>query len=249
MAEEHEQDAPTRYIVSSGDVRPIPDPTQLTSTLVTASRDELRREVHFIQQILEGKITSVLEVLQSRLDGSDKAIVLLQTSQDRIPTQIVEQISTLQQLMEQRFITQQERFAGIQGQFIERDTRTEQIAQGNEKAINAALAAAKEAFQEQNRSSALAIAKSEAATMKSIDQLTALFQTAIAALSEQLGDLKERVLLIEGRTAGISSAQVAQTVVKSSEQTASGQTLAVIAIIAASMIGVVSIIVTIILKT
>lgn len=250
MADKSQEDAQSpKYIVTSGDVRPVPDPTQLTSTLVAASRDELRREIQFIQQIVEGKVTAVLNVLQARLDESDKAIILLRGTQDRLPDKIVTQINTLQQLMEQRFVTQQERFSGIQGQFIERDTRTEQIAQGNEKAINAALAAAKEAFQEQNRSQATAIGKSEAMTMKSIDQLTELFRTAIGAQGEQLSDLKERVLLIEGRTAGISSAQVAQTVVKTSEQASSGQTLTVVAIIAASMIGIVGIIVTIILKS
>lgn len=248
MAEPHATSDDTKYIVSSGDIRPVPDPTLLTSTLVAASRDELRREIHFIQQIMEGKIEAVLNIFQTRLDESDKAIVLLRAMQDRLPEKIVAQVAALQQLMEQRFITQQERFSGIQGQFSERDTRTEQIAQGNEKAINAALAAAKEAFQEQNRSQALAIAKSEAATMKSIDQLTALFQTAIAALSEQLGDLKERVLLIEGRTAGLSSAANTQRVVQSSEQASSSHMLGIIGLIAATLLGIASIIVAIILK-
>src|SRR5580658_3724506 len=78
-----------------------------------------------------------------------------------------------QRTMMERFHTVEVMFAGIQTQFIERDTRVEQTAKGSKEALDAALQAAKEAVGEQNKSNSVAIAKSEAATNKQMDQLSA----------------------------------------------------------------------------
>lgn len=73
--------------------------------------------------------------------------------------------------------THAEKLNRIQTQFRERDVRTERSSKDSEVAVDAALQAAKEAVGEQNKSSALAIAKSEAATTKEIDQLGGLINT------------------------------------------------------------------------
>jgi hypothetical protein len=98
-----------------------------------------------------------------------------------------------------------EKFRSIQTQFSERDTRTEQTSRDSKVAVDAALQAAKEAVAEQNRSSALAISKSEAATMKQIDQQSILIQTGTNASDGKINDLKDRVALLEGRDQGSSS--------------------------------------------
>src|ERR1035438_5626536 len=64
-----------------------------------------------------------------------------------------------------------QKFDAVKQQFEERDTRTEQAAQESRISLDAALAAAKEAVGEQNKSNALSIAKSEGATQKQIDAL------------------------------------------------------------------------------
>jgi len=121
---------------------PIPDPTVLTQRSTDAAKDELRREMQHIRQIME-----------TRMDAADKALILVQSYLDKLPEIRTMEIAQLQSLVEQRFqtenqqfVTVAERFKSIEVQFVERDTRTEQISQGNEKAINAALAAAKEAL-------------------------------------------------------------------------------------------------------
>jgi len=111
-----------------------------------------------------------------------------------------------------------ERFHSISTQFIERDVRTEQTSRDSKVAVDAALQAAKEAVGEQNRSSALAIAKSEAATVKQIDQQGLLIQTATGALNDKIEDIKDRLTRIEGMGVGQINAQTASQVEKSAQQ-------------------------------
>src|SRR5580658_3839354 len=91
-----------------------------------------------------------------------------------------------------------ERFTRVDTLFVEGDKRTQQLSAANSLALAAALQAAKEAVGEQNRSSALAIAKSEAATAESILQLRNLFETANRATNEKIDDFKSRLDKREG---------------------------------------------------
>jgi hypothetical protein len=168
---------PDLYPHSRADVRPVPDPTSLTTR-------QLHRE-----------LASVKEVIYTRLDGMDRAIVLFNESVTRVPTDTDKQIVHLRELHD-------EKFQSIAVQFLERDTRTEQTSRDSKVAVDAALQAAKEAVGEQNKSSALAIAKSEGATTKQIDQILALLQAATKASDDKFGDLKDRLNLIEGREMG-----------------------------------------------
>lgn len=164
--------------------RPVPDPTVLTSAALRMGLEALR------------------EVLETRLDGMDKAIELLQATSDKFPARIDEKIEALRGV-------QEEKFRSIQVQFAERDVRTDQTSRDSKVAVDAALQAAKEAVAEQNRSSALAIAKSEASTMKQIDQQGLLIQTTAKASDEKIDDIKERLTRIEGKGEGASNAKTA----------------------------------------
>jgi len=157
--------------------RPVPDPTVLTT-------DQLRRE-----------ITNTRQVIDVRIDSIEKAVLLLQTAIEKVPALIAADVSALRAL-------QDEKFNSIQTQFTERDIRTEQAARDSKVAVDAALQAAKEAVGEQNKSSALAIAKSEAATTKQIDQITILIDTMRKGLDDKIDDMKERLTSIEGQKRG-----------------------------------------------
>jgi len=209
----------------------------LFETNLTRVPTEVDKQISHVREVVDKMFSTVEERFSSiAIQFQERDIRVHQMSE------------ALDKNLQAALATVHQRFSTIDTQFVERDTRTEQIAQGSEKAINAALAAAKEAFQEQNRSSALAIAKSEAATMKSIDQLTTLFQTAIGGMGEQVGDLKGRVLLIEGRTVGLTAAQQTQQVVKTSEQASSSYTVTIIGLIVASIIGIGGLMVSILLR-
>ena len=175
------------------DIRPIPDPTVLTTQQLLAA-----------SAVLRDAIDAVRKVIETRLDGMDKAIELLRvTSTEKFPLMVESKVLNLKDLHD-------EKFKSIQTQFLERDTRTEQTSRDSKVAVDAALQAAKEAVGEQNKSSALAIAKSEAATTKQIDQIIALITTTTAGLNDKISDLKDRLTLIEGKGFGSATTATSQ---------------------------------------
>jgi hypothetical protein len=185
---------------------PRPDPSLMTTR-------QLQREVFALRELLEVKLGSNQQagelnraVLETRLDGMDKAIKLLQDTADKFPARIDEKIAALKEVHDQKFTaltdTHSEKFSSIQTQFKERDVRTEQSSKDSKVAVDAALQAAKEAVGEQNKSSALAIAKSETATTKQIDTLGTLIQTMTKSADEKIADVKDRLTRIEGRGEG-----------------------------------------------
>lgn len=158
-------------------IRPDPDPTVLTT------------------QALLREILNLKEIFETRVGAMDKAIVLLQTTSDRVPEWVEKAVGQLRELHD-------EKFGSIQTQFLERDTRTEQTSRDSKVAVDAALQAAKEAVGEQNKSNALAIAKSEAAFTKQIDQIGLLIQTTAKAVDDKIDDIKGRLTTIEGMKVG-----------------------------------------------
>lgn len=159
--------------------RPDPDPTVLTTA-------QTQREV-----------AALKELFDTRLDAMDKAIELLQAFADKSPT-----TAAVGQMVESLEKLHAEKFKSIETQFDERDTRTEQMAKVSDLAVNAAFAAAKEAVGEQNKSNALSIAKSEAATAKQIDGILASITTATKTSDDKFTDIKDRLTTIESQKKG-----------------------------------------------
>jgi uncharacterized coiled-coil protein SlyX len=159
---------------SSGNMLPIPDPTPLTTDMVL-------REVHALR-----------EVLDMRIAGNDRLIAMLQDSLAERAVVIRTQVDHLQQL-------QDEKFRSIQTQFVERDTRAEQTAKDSKVAVDAALQAAKEAVGEQNKSSSLAISKSESGTTKQIDQISINIATSNSNLNDKIDDVKGQQVILNGQ--------------------------------------------------
>src|SRR5579863_5690098 len=129
-----------------GDWRPIPDPTVLTT-------EQLRRE-----------LSALREILTARLDGMDRATVLLDETVNRTPTIIQTEISHVRELM-------QEKFAGVDQRFTERDIRFAQQNTANAAAVEAALRAARELGEAQSRANTLANAKTEESVAQQLKAL------------------------------------------------------------------------------
>jgi len=149
---------------------PVPDPTILTT-------QQLVREIAASREIVEAKY-------DTRLAAMDTATELNKQATDRIPTLICEKVAALEKL-------HNEKFASIEKQFVERDTRITDISVLNQKALDAALQAQKESA-----------GKTELSFTKQISDLTAQFQTQNKALDERLNDLKGRLDRGEGVTGG-----------------------------------------------
>jgi len=210
------------------DLRPIPDPTVLTTEAlrreVAALNEQINREIISTREYIELQIKALRELIEMRFAGNDKAVELLQVQTARIPNTIDDKFTA------QREITS-EKFASIQVQFMERDVRAEQTSKDSKTAVDAALQAAKEANLEQNKSSALAIAKSDASIAKQIDQLNLLIQTTARAGDEKNSDLKDRVTRLEGKNEGSIDT-------KTQQQSASSYMVAVVGLIIGTLIAI-----------
>lgn len=152
----------------SGDIRPVPDPTALTS-------QQLFRELGALRAIIE-----------TRLDGMDKALEVFQKDRDKSRADIEGRLQSVRELLSERFKGIELQFEGIQLQFKERDTRVEQTARDSKTAVDAALQAAKEAVEKQNAASSQAAQKSEGAFTKQIDQLAELFRNGTKSLEDKI---------------------------------------------------------------
>lgn len=100
-----------------------------------------------------------------------------------------------EQIEKQRFSAVQQQFELVEKQRVEQKMDTK-------AAVDAALTAQKEAVKEQTTASDRAIAKSELAMTKQLEQLQATFATAINGVTLLLNDAKERVVKIESSKAG-----------------------------------------------
>lgn len=108
---------------------------------------------------------------------------------------IEQRIEGLRDVVGERFHKSNQEFELVERQRVEqkRDTKD---------AVDAALTAQKEAVREQTAASDRAIAKSEAATSKQLDQLMITFTTAIAAIQREMGEAKERLTTLEQQKVG-----------------------------------------------
>ena len=146
-------------------------------------------------RMLLRELANLREVVEARMDGNDRIVELLQAGQDRRKDEVSAEVQHLSKL-------HGEKFASIQTQFQERDTRTDQTSKDSKVAVDAALQAAKEAVSEQNKSSALAIGKSETSTGKQIDQIALNIAGMTSNLNDKIDDVKNRMNVIDGRTKG-----------------------------------------------
>lgn len=215
-------DQPDRPLLAQRGFVPVPDPTTMTTK-------QLEREIWSLREIVEAKIEGLGHLLTEQVhclgEANKEKFSSIETQfreRDVRDSRTLEDNKTaigaaLQAAKEAAAAIDEktahlealhgEKFRSISIQFTERDVRAEQTSRDSKVAVDAALQAAKEAVGEQNRSSALAIAKSEAATVKQIDQLQILLQTATGAIDGKITDIKDRLTIIEGKTIGATAAR------------------------------------------
>jgi prefoldin subunit 5 len=161
--------------MDDGDVRPVPDPTVLTT-------DAVNRATAVSREYTDGMMAVVAE----RLRGIDTATRLLNETVNRY-RRTERAVGNLSSLMD-------ERFQSVQTQFQERDTRQGRESRDNKIAVDAAFAAQKEIAAKQDESNARALEKSEKSTEKIID-----------TLSEKIDDLKDRLVAAQAQVVAVES--------------------------------------------
>jgi hypothetical protein len=163
------------------EVRPIPDPTRLTT-------EALHREILGLEK-----------QICIRIEASEKAVRLLQAESDRHPT-----VGEIAVKIEERFRSVFDLIAniekGFENQFHERDIRTDKLAEGQAVALTAALNAQKDsvvvAFQaqkefsaSQNQANERASETNRIATAKLLDQIAQAVTAAGVATTEKFTTL------------------------------------------------------------
>jgi cobalamin biosynthesis Mg chelatase CobN len=160
---------------------PVWDPSRNVLDLTTAAvkrQDDLRHmAAEFNERLRLLEAEHRRETLQVRSDFEAK----INTSQTEVTKERFNSVETQFELVERQRVEQK------------KDTKD---------AVDAALAAAKEAVKEQTTASERAIAKSEAATTKQLEQQSATFSTAIKGVADLLQDTKDRVGAIENQKQG-----------------------------------------------
>lgn len=169
------------------ELRPNPDPTDRTIS-------QLQREIGMLQAVIEQR----LDGFEKLLFEKDKAILLLQTQMDREPKPPVLE-SQIAHVAE----TTDRHSANVEIRFAERDKRIEQRINDGKDAAQATINALKETLAAQHTSSQNAIAKSETATQKQMDQIESKFGTEIGAIRQQIDDAKTRITTLESMKAGM----------------------------------------------
>jgi hypothetical protein len=196
---------------------PVPDPSRMTT------------------EQLDSRLAGLKDTLVTRLDGMDKAIIVLTATWEKMPAEIDSHIDQLRDLILEKFATVQEQFSSIQMQFNERDVRVEQTARDTKVAVDAALQAAEKAVGKQTEAFSLSIAKSETVTSKQIDQQGQLISTMTSGLSGQIVDVKERLSRMESEAKGQADAV-------NNRQASTSSNVGIIGLIIVGLIGVIGII-------
>ena len=152
-----------------------------------------------LARVMEDPSEPTREALQREVEGIHRDLAARQETRQREHATLQELVETLLQGASQ---ISSEKFHSIETQLnlVERQ-RVEQ-KKDTKDAVDAALQAAKEAVKEQTTASERAIAKSEAATNKQLEQLNVTFATAIKGVTDLLNDTKERVAKVESLKQG-----------------------------------------------
>jgi hypothetical protein len=131
------------------------------------------------------EITHLRELQEARFEAMDKAVNLLQEFANRQPT-IAEVVAK-----------NDEKFLGMDALIAERDRRFDLRDRDRQTALDAALATAKEAVQQQQTANAQAIQKSEAAFTKQIDQIGNIINSQATTLDDKINDIRTRLATVE----------------------------------------------------
>lgn len=144
---------------------------------------------------LRNETQAQFRAMADRLTSMDKATELQHQDLVRVPTLMDREMSAAKELLRAELKTA---FEVLRTLIDESEKRYRELKAAEALALAAALQAAKEAVAEQNRSGALAISKSEAATGENIKQLQVAFQAANQATNEKIDDIKSRLDKGEG---------------------------------------------------
>ena len=151
---------------------PVPDPTELTDRAIAKAIDRMTAYIDGKIEVIEAQTEARNAELKANLRERDQLVASLREF-------LMAKITAGDDLTE-------EKFAAMERQRIEQKIDTK-------AAVDAALIAQKEAVKEQTTASERAIAKSEAATTKQLEQQALTVSTVTDVLRRSIDEIKERM--------------------------------------------------------
>lgn len=149
-------------------------------------------------EAVQAAIAGARAILETRLEGMDRAGTILAENVNRVPTVLDREIARLTVLTDEKFV-------GVQRQFADKAQLANAAETAAATAVAAALQAQKEAASAQNQANAASITKSEVATNKQIADLQSLIAAKTSALDDKLVTATDRLTRIEGNMTGTAS--------------------------------------------
>lgn len=190
--------------------KPTPDPTVLTTEQLLREIDRLEKltvaQVSGLKELLAEKIDSMKSEVESMRDLRNQKFDAMDDHIVGVSRKCADQTTELAKLVDEKISNidnnLSEKLVSVKTQFdlIERQ-RVEQ-KQDTKAAVDAALAAAKEAVKEQKDASDKSITKTETATAEQLKQMNVTFTTQLAGITSPISDLKDRVTSLESMRMG-----------------------------------------------
>ena len=221
---------------------PVPDPSILTTEQINRTTQALRVEFNL-------QFVALRDAITTRLDGMDKATLLLAETVNRVPTVLDREITRLNEMFAEKMLAagllNAQQFSTIDKWFHEKDIQTEERKTAAATAVAAAFAAERQAADAQQRANEQAIAKSETSVNKQIEDLKlsvnkqfedlkSLFNTKNNSTDDKIGGIGERITRIESVKTGGTDQRNNQRA-----DTNSGMQLALIVIAVLSVLAVI----------
>ena len=151
-------------------------------------------------------IAALREIIEARLNASDKAVGLVHDGHTELKGAVREQINQLRELHDEKFLSIKSdidtKFSGIQTQFVAFERLREQLSVADKVAVAAALQAQKESAGAMQLANAEALEKMAAGFTKQIDGTVLALQALAKNMDEKIQDLKGRLDRGDGKFTG-----------------------------------------------
>lgn len=147
-------------------------------------------------QMVLREISNVKELFNGRIWALEKEFRAAEDDRKRVPTNVDRAMKCLEEVMEQRFKLDGEKFLALDRIFAERDERHHHSVRDAKDSVEKAFSSLRELFTQEREAGDRAINKQELAFTRQIEAQGALLNQSKAELDKRLDELKNSITTI-----------------------------------------------------